>query len=353
MATRRMEGTWRSRWRRRRPPTPGAFFETAAGVEAQRCPIGSALPQLPHRAGRAPGATPAASAAEKFHRSILAADAEGGAGGAVPTSTGGSGSTVPDLALHLPPRQAHPRISSTATAPPQVPPFRIFLIIAAAGVLRRVEPERQQSPRTPRRRSTSSSRLGRQVRSRCRRACHRKDRADFQRRRASATCMKEKFGTPKASDSATTKWLRGAAGPRPWNNRRTPTRLALAELERSVLAVLMLPIAAVMLGRAVPVQEAHSTSSTTLIFSMHSLSFQGLADLDRTSCTGAYGCHWARSCAALGSRPSTCSSICAATYKHRAWFGNPDPHVPAVHRLARSPSPSCSLGLLLVGLATV
>ncbi|MGZ3403413.1 MAG: DUF3667 domain-containing protein [Phenylobacterium sp.] len=142
----------------------------------------------------------------------------------------------------------------------QVPPFRIFLIVLLA-VFFTGGLNIDKNHQNIRFATLDNPELQKELAP--------KDRADLQQ---ATQAMKAKFGTPKASDSPGEKWLR-AQLVKAFGNQQA-YKAALAEWAQR-FAILMLPIAALMLG-VLFLFKKNTYVFDHLIFSMHSLSFQGL-----------------------------------------------------------------------------
>jgi hypothetical protein len=237
--------------------TADTLAHETARASKHSLPIGSPCPNC-HTALAGPWCYACGQRGEKFHRSIWRLTLEALEG--LTDLDGRIWKTFPRL-IFRPGKLTREYLDGHRAA--QVPPFRIFLIILLlvffAGGLS------VDSTRT----NAFNIKFATLDNPEVQKGMDPKDRADMQQ---AVQAMKDKFGTPKATDSPTTKWLRSQLTKAIGNQEAY--KAALAEWAQR-FAILMLPIAAVMLG-VLFLFKKNVYIFDHLIFSMHSLSFQGL-----------------------------------------------------------------------------
>lgn len=220
-------------------------------------PIGAPCPNC-HTALAGPWCYSCGQRAEQFHRSIWRLTLEALEG--ITDLDGRMWKTLPRLILR-PGRLTREYLDGHRAT--QVPPFRIFLVVLLlvffAGGLN-VETKRDNHLNI-RFATLDNPQLQKEMSP--------KDRADLQH---AMQVMRETIGKPKASDRPTTAWLRRQLV-KAFDNQQG-FKAALVEWAQR-FAVLMLPIAALMLSVLFPFKKGVYVFDH-LIFSMHSLSFQGL-----------------------------------------------------------------------------
>jgi hypothetical protein len=234
--------------------TADTLAHEAARAAKHSLPIGAPCPNC-HTALAGPWCYSCGQRAEQYHRSIWRLTVEAIEG--LTDLDGRIWKTFPRL-IFRPGKLTREYLDGHRAA--QVPPFRIFLVVLLlvffAGGLT-LDRNRENIKFA----TLDNPELQKELAP--------KDRADMQQ---AVEAMKAKFGAPKATDSKGTKWLRGQLT-KAFGNQQA-FKAVLAEWAQR-FAILMLPIAALMLA-VLFVFKKNTYVFDHLIFSMHSLSFQGL-----------------------------------------------------------------------------
>ncbi len=240
--------------------TADTLAHEAARASKHSLPIGAPCPNC-HTALAGPWCYACGQRGEKFHRSIWKLTLEALEG--LTDLDGRLWKTFPRL-IFRPGKLTREYLDGHRAA--QVPPFRIFLLVLLlvffTGGLNVVRTHPSPGKGLNLNFATlDDPQLQKELAP--------KDRAQLQQAQQE---MKARFGTPKATDTAGEKWLRGQLSKALANQQSY--KAALAEWAQR-FAVLMLPIAAMMLA-VLFVFKKNVYVFDHLIFSMHSLSFQGL-----------------------------------------------------------------------------